>query len=50
MTTKPISPSKPAPAIRHDVSRLTPDDLFLFNEGNHYRLYEKFGAHAGVVD
>jgi len=23
----------------------TNDDLHLFNEGNHYRLYEKMGAH-----
>jgi len=26
-------------------SLLTNDDLHLFNEGNHYRLYEKMGAH-----
>jgi 1,4-alpha-glucan branching enzyme len=32
--------------IRHDVSLLTPDDLYLFNEGNHFRLYERLGAHA----
>jgi len=25
--------------------RLSPDDLHLFNEGTHYRLYEKLGAH-----
>ncbi|MGH9449758.1 MAG: 1,4-alpha-glucan branching protein GlgB [Terriglobia bacterium] len=31
--------------IRHDVSLLTDDDLHLFNEGTHYRLYEKLGAH-----
>ena len=29
-------------------SLLTSDDLFLFNQGTHYRLYEKLGAH--VVD
>jgi 1,4-alpha-glucan branching enzyme len=27
-------------------SRLSDDDLFLFNEGTHYRLYQKLGAHA----
>lgn len=27
------------------VSRLSADDLRLFNQGRHYRLYEKFGAH-----
>ncbi len=32
-------------AVRNDVTRLTADDLHLFNEGTHYRLYEKLGAH-----
>ncbi|HSA63050.1 MAG TPA: 1,4-alpha-glucan branching protein GlgB [Nitrospira sp.] len=27
------------------VSVLTPHDLFLFNEGTHFRLYDKLGAH-----
>ena len=27
-------------------SLLTPDDLYLFNEGNHFRLYDKLGAHV----
>jgi len=27
-------------------SLLTADDLFLFNQGTHYRLYEKLGAHV----
>jgi len=31
--------------LRYDVTLLTDQDLYLFNEGNHYRLYEKFGAH-----
>ena len=30
-------------------SLLTSDDLYLFNEGSHYRLYEKLGAHLDVV-
>ena len=30
---------------RYDVSLLTGDDLYLFNEGSHFRLYEKLGAH-----
>lgn len=30
------------------TSLLTADDLFLFNQGTHYRLYQKLGAH--VVD
>jgi 1,4-alpha-glucan branching enzyme len=32
--------------IRNDTSLLTADDLFLFNQGTHYRLYEKLGAHC----
>ena len=31
-------------------STLTEDDLYLFNEGSHYRLYEKLGAHLATVD
>src|SRR5262245_23897212 len=31
--------------IRHDVSLLTEDDLYLFNEGRHYQAYAKLGAH-----
>jgi 1,4-alpha-glucan branching enzyme len=27
------------------TSLLTDDDIYLFNEGTHYRLYEKLGAH-----
>ncbi|MBI2304765.1 MAG: 1,4-alpha-glucan branching protein GlgB [Chloroflexi bacterium] len=34
-----------APAVRHDVTLLTEDDLYLFNEGSHYLLYQKLGAH-----
>jgi len=30
-------------------SLLTDDDLHLFNEGNHFRLYEKLGAHVVEV-
>jgi 1,4-alpha-glucan branching enzyme len=29
----------------HESSLLTADDLYLFNEGSHFRLYEKLGAH-----
>ena len=28
------------------MSVLTSDDLFLFNQGTHYRLYDKLGAHV----
>ncbi len=32
-----------------DASLLTDDDLHLFNEGSHFRLYEKLGAHPVKV-
>jgi 1,4-alpha-glucan branching enzyme len=32
-----------------EVSLLTADDLYLFNEGSHYRLYEKLGSHLMKV-
>ncbi len=31
-----------------DATLLTADDLYLFNEGNHFRLYDKLGAHPVV--
>ncbi len=31
--------------MRYDVTLLTDEDLHLFNEGTHFRLYEKLGAH-----
>ena len=31
--------------IRHNISLLTSDDLYLFNQGTHYNLYEKLGSH-----
>jgi 1,4-alpha-glucan branching enzyme len=36
--------------MRYDVSLLTDQDLYLFNEGRHYRLYEKLGSHFMTVD
>src|SRR6266705_4253079 len=32
-----------------DMSLLSDQDLYLFNEGTHARLYEKLGAHPRVV-
>ena len=43
-------PAKTGFALRHDVSLLTDDDLHLFNEGSHTRLYEKLGAHVMQVE
>jgi 1,4-alpha-glucan branching enzyme len=36
--------------VNYDVSQLTDNDLYLFNEGSHYRLYENLGAHPLSVD
>jgi len=44
--TPPPAPSKDLPYF----SLLTEDDLFLFNEGSHFRLYEKLGCHLVEVD
>ena len=35
--------------ILYDVSTLTDHDIYLFKEGNHFRLYEKFGSHMMTV-
>lgn len=35
---------------RHDFSLLTDQDLYLFNEGSHYRIYDKLGAHLVNVN
>jgi 1,4-alpha-glucan branching enzyme len=32
-------------SAENDVSLLSDDDLYLFNEGNHRKLYDKLGAH-----
>jgi 1,4-alpha-glucan branching enzyme len=40
----------PGPAAKQGRSLLSEDDLFLFNEGSHLRLWEKLGSHAGRHD
>ena len=40
-----LPPEAPAQTVSHFVSLISADDLYLFNEGNHFRLYEKLGAH-----
>jgi 1,4-alpha-glucan branching enzyme len=37
-------------AVDHRTSRLTEQDLYLFNEGTHLRLGDKLGAHLMTVD
>ncbi|MBI3548451.1 MAG: 1,4-alpha-glucan branching protein GlgB [Elusimicrobia bacterium] len=38
------------PMIDQRPTRLSDDDIHLFNEGSHFRLYEKLGAHAVAHD
>ncbi|HWZ86177.1 MAG TPA: 1,4-alpha-glucan branching enzyme, partial [Thermoanaerobaculia bacterium] len=35
---------------RYDASLLTPEDLHLFSEGTHLRLWERLGSHPRTVD
>ena len=42
-------PSTAAGPARYGEELLSADDLFLFNEGNHARLYDKLGAHPRTV-
>ncbi len=35
--------------VHYDYSPITDDDLYLFNEGSHFRIYEKLGAHPATV-
>ena len=48
MTQTP--PTRETYPVRYDVSLLTADDFYLFNEGSHYRIYEKMGAHVVEVN
>jgi alpha-1,4-glucan:alpha-1,4-glucan 6-glycosyltransferase/4-alpha-glucanotransferase len=36
--------------VRHDVTRLSADDLHWFNEGTHESIADKLGAHPMMVD
>jgi 1,4-alpha-glucan branching enzyme len=36
--------------VRYDFSLLTAQDLYLYNEGSHYRIYDKLGAHPAQVN
>jgi 1,4-alpha-glucan branching enzyme len=36
--------------VWYHVTLLTDDDLYLFNQGSHFRLYEKLGAHPFSAD
>ena len=47
---QPDSEIPRVPTVRYDKSLLSDDDLYLFNEGSHYKLYEKLGAHPLTID
>jgi 1,4-alpha-glucan branching enzyme len=38
------------PDLSSAHSLISPDDIYLFNEGSHYRIFEKLGAHLATLD
>jgi 1,4-alpha-glucan branching enzyme len=44
-TTRASRKKTDAPSVMYDITLLSEDDIHLFNEGTHYRLYTKLGAH-----
>lgn len=42
--------SQTTPTVTHGVSMLTRDDLYWFNEGSHFKLYEKLGSHIMEIE
>ncbi|MBI4545690.1 MAG: 1,4-alpha-glucan branching protein GlgB [Gemmatimonadetes bacterium] len=44
------SRAAPPTPVRHDVTLLSEDDIYLFNEGSHSQLYGRLGAHLHTVD
>ena len=49
-TPRTFGSDNAASTVRYDVSLLTDQDLHLFNEGSHDRLYQKLGAHPLQVE
>jgi 1,4-alpha-glucan branching enzyme len=43
---RPPAGGPTTPPVRYDVGLLTDQDVYLFNEGTHYRLYDKLGTHV----
>jgi 1,4-alpha-glucan branching enzyme len=37
-------------SVNNSVSRLTDHDIYLFKQGNHFKLYDKLGSHVMMVD
>ena len=50
MTEKKPKAKTQKPPVLYEVTLLTEDDIYLFNEGSHFRLYEKLGAHPLTID
>jgi 1,4-alpha-glucan branching enzyme len=46
---KPRQAPAGAGAVVHGPSLFTEEDVYLFKEGSHFRLYEKMGAHSMTV-
>ncbi|MCO6456617.1 MAG: 1,4-alpha-glucan branching protein GlgB [Pirellulaceae bacterium] len=40
-----MTSAKTPPEVRHDVSLLSDEDLYLFNEGRHFYLHTRLGSH-----
>lgn len=36
--------------VSYDETWMSADDLYLFNEGKHYRLFDKMGAHPTIIN
>ncbi|HME44825.1 MAG TPA: 1,4-alpha-glucan branching protein GlgB [Syntrophorhabdales bacterium] len=36
--------------VRYDVTLLTDQDIYLFKQGNHFKLYDKLGSHLVTVE
>jgi 1,4-alpha-glucan branching enzyme len=52
-TSKPRGPAQalaPQQSVTTEVTLLSDEDLYYFNEGTHSRLYEKLGAHPLTVE
>src|SRR5262249_3910054 len=43
------TPAVPTGPVWYEGSPLTRDDIYLFNEGSHFRLYDKLGSHPHQV-
>ena len=36
--------------VDYNFSLITDQDVYLFKQGNHFKLYEKLGSHVAEVD